>query len=84
MADATTATKAAMLLMQEVICEKIYREVTRMGRGNFDFQHPNKAMGIRTITPDDLRPHIALEVLTMPKEELRKYAAEVLDAISAG
>jgi hypothetical protein len=68
--------QAAALLMREVICEKIYRE-----RDKWDAEHPNRALGVRSFWPRDLMPFVVTKLLRLDKEQLRSYAAAVLDML---
>jgi len=71
--------QAAALLMREVLCEKIYRE-----REKWDPEHPNMALGVRSILPRDLMPFVGTHLLRLSPDSMKLYAAKVLDLLEDG
>jgi hypothetical protein len=72
------AIVASALLMREVVCEQIYRQ-----RAAWSPDHPNKALGVRSIDPAALIPYVRPHLLGMTPDELKAEAARVLDLITA-
>src|SRR5262249_1854676 len=71
-----TSREAVALIMREVICEQIYRE-----REHWNPHHPNRSLGIRSITPEEILPYARNVYLKLDKEQLRAQASEILDLI---
>lgn len=74
---------ATALLMRELVCEQIYRE-----RANWDPEHPNRALGIRSILPEEVIPfarehQVTLLAVRIDTMRMKEIAAEVLDQIVA-
>lgn len=76
--------QAVALITREVICEVIYRN-----RADWHPDHPNKALRIRDIPLDRILRvafHLPVEkpVAEMSKDELKAYAAWLLDEVLKG
>jgi len=79
--EAVFGIQTAMVITREVICEQIYRQ-----RSNWNADHPNRALQIREIPLDRLfiamlRVSVKKQPDEMSKEELRAYAALLLDEV---
>lgn len=67
---------AAALLMREVVCELVYRN-----RAQWDAEHPNRALGVRTIDAALVATHSHSGLVDLEASELRGEASRVLDRI---
>lgn len=74
--------RALALLVREVLCEQAYRHRNEIDVNREGVGHICRQLALRVVPLERVVPHVQLSLLELPKEELRAYAARVLDAIS--
>lgn len=77
--------QAAMLLMREVLCEQVFRQMQQFksaGAGELT-EHPCRSLKMRDITPERLELFVSTDLLLMSSHMLKARAAEVLDAMES-
>lgn len=74
----SASNEAVAMMMRELICEQVYRE-----RANWNTEHPNKALGVRTITPEEVISVTKDQYLKYNKDEWKSLASAVLDKLIA-
>lgn len=73
------SVEAALILGREVACELVYRN-----RASWDPEHPNRALRTRSIEVGRLTKHVIPDLLWQDSDNLKTYAASVVDAETNG
>lgn len=77
-----TSPEAAAFLMQELICEQIYRNRNQLVKdGKIELDHINKTLGTRSIKPAEVLPYARRVYLRLDQKYVKELASEILDII---